>query len=91
MSQRKSWVAAVLAAVGVLVSFVLLRWAAIELFATARRTQFQARPELENWANPYSGLELQGSVTAFITLLTVVLVVALARHIRRRALTRADR
>ena len=46
-----------LVVVAALEAFAIARWIAREVIASARIAQWSARPEIENWADPYHGAE----------------------------------
>jgi hypothetical protein len=63
-------------------AFFLARSVAIEWIAAARRADWSTRPEIENWADPYYGLEWLGSgiglaSAVFVGAVVVAVMVAL--------------
>lgn len=57
---ERAWIALVVLGPAI-AAFFLARLVTIESIATARRADWSSRPEIENWADPYYGLEWLGS------------------------------
>lgn len=78
VSESRFWVKAGLAVAGLAAVFFVTRWSAVEIFAAVQRGQWAARPEIENWANPYQGSEVAANCVAVLVLAAAALVCVVA-------------
>lgn len=85
MSELRCWIKAGLVVAGLAAVFFVTRWCAVETLAAVQRGQWAARPEIENWANPYQGSEVAANCIAVLVLAAMALVGVFAyRRARNR-------